>query len=150
MPFPFLPGTVPDISRQTTLFNVLQHYNPFIIGGSSGSTDPGSNHSRYAGMNFATTGASIKDADHQAQMLVSALRYRILRFSFFSDTDFFIRAETPELETVWKLVTFQFGVTDLCSEPGEQISEVCIVEGLDCKKRPETMVRCDVCNSWCY
>ena len=60
---------------QTTLFNVLQHYNPTLLGGSSGSTIPGSMQSPTAGFNFATVGASIKDADEQAKKLVEALRY---------------------------------------------------------------------------
>ena len=54
---------------------MIQHFNPDLLGGSSGSTIPGSMPSPTAGFNFATVGASIKDADEQAKKLVEALRY---------------------------------------------------------------------------
>ena len=60
---------------QTTLFNVLQNYNPTLLGGSSGSTMPGSRPSPTAGYNFGAMDASIRDANGQAKKLIKALRY---------------------------------------------------------------------------
>ena len=69
-----LVGSVVGVVRQTTLFNVLQHFNPTLLGGSSGSTSPGSSPSPTGGLNFATTGAKIRDAEGQAQKFITALR----------------------------------------------------------------------------
>ena len=69
-----LVGSVIGMVRQTTLFNVLQHFNPTLLGGSSGSTSPGSSPSPIGGLNFATTGAKIRDAEGQAQKFITALR----------------------------------------------------------------------------
>jgi len=95
----FVTGSVVGLKRQTTLFNVLQHFNPTLLGGSSGSTRPGSSPSAIGGLNFATTGAKIRDAEGQAQKFITALRKR------------------KEMVDKWKLVTLQFGIGDLCSAP---------------------------------
>ena len=82
----FFPGSSPSIQRQTTLYNVLQHFNPRLMGGSI-STAAGSRPMWLSGLNFATTGARIKDADDQAKMLVSSLRF-IVNKSVFAFSSF--------------------------------------------------------------
>lgn len=96
----FVTGGSPHLTTQTSLFNILQHFNPTLLGGSSGSNFPGMDQGPPAGLNFATTGASIRDSTMQAKKLVDHLRLN-----------------TPKMQDIWKLVTIQFGVEDLCSAP---------------------------------
>ncbi|XP_034777156.2 phospholipase B1, membrane-associated [Acipenser ruthenus] len=82
-----------NLDTVTTLPNILKHFNPSLIGFSTGTGKINS------GFNMAVSGAKAVDIPEQANRLVQALR----------------DSQKVDFQNDWKLVTLFIGGNDLCS-----------------------------------
>ncbi|XP_041107443.1 phospholipase B1, membrane-associated [Polyodon spathula] len=82
-----------NLDTVTTLPNILKHFNPSLIGFSTGVGKINS------GFNMAVSGAKAVDIPEQANRLVQALR----------------DSQNVDFQNDWKLVTLFIGGNDLCS-----------------------------------
>jgi len=94
--YSFVSGGAPNVFLHSSLYNILKKFSNNLHGGSTGTSNPGS-HGPEAGLNFATGGATLRDSLKQADKLVEKIK------------------NIDGGETRWKLITFQFGIADLCS-----------------------------------
>ncbi|XP_065188122.1 phospholipase B1, membrane-associated-like [Sycon ciliatum] len=80
------------VEKVLTLPNVLKHFNPDIVGFSTG------NGKKHTNLNLAKTGAVSSDLMRQVNLLVEGLK----------------ADESIDFENDWKLVTLWIGANDLC------------------------------------
>ena len=97
-PYIFLIGSSPGVTKHASLFNIMSHFNRKLRAGSTVSSEAVETIKEGNGLNFATFGATIEDAEFQADKLIEAIKEKEMPVNWDSS---------------WKLITVDFGLDSL-------------------------------------
>lgn len=93
-----ITGSSPGVTKHASLFNIMSHFSSKLRAGSTVSSEAVGTIKEGNGLNFATFGATIDDADLQADKLIEAIKEKEMPVSWDSS---------------WKLITVDFGLDSL-------------------------------------
>jgi len=91
-------GSSPGVTKHASLFNIMSHFNRKLRAGSTVSSEAVETIKEGNGLNFATFGATIEDAEFQADKLIEAIKEKEMPMNWDSN---------------WKLITIDFGLDSL-------------------------------------